>query len=79
MLGICINWIFQSGISLYLILFFVLGLLPITSITVTTFVWALTKKEFWVKQVYSLDEVRKLEYMLMNGDKNGRDKNFMGK
>lgn len=43
-LGICINWILQSGVNLYLILFYVLVGVPVLTITLAFGVWTFTAK-----------------------------------
>jgi hypothetical protein len=59
-LGICVNWMVQTGVNMYLILFYSLVWVPLFVITVAIGIVTFSKKEFWVKGVYSKEEIRRI-------------------
>ena len=61
-LGICVNWIIQTGINLYLILFYTLMWIPLFLITIAVGIWTFTKKQMWVKGIYSMHQLQRNQH-----------------
>ncbi len=56
-LGICINWVIQSGVNMYLILFYTLMWLPLFLITIAVGIWTFSKKDIYVHGIYSRAQI----------------------
>lgn len=58
-LGICINWVIQSGVNMYLILFYTLMWLPLFLITIAVGIWTFSKKDIYVHAIYSRAQIER--------------------